>query len=92
MNTDGLINQVWSNKKPGVAVIGCGYWGTNYVRIFDRMPEAQLVAICDQRPERQQELKTEYPNVAVLGDLTETIQMSEVDVVIICTGATTHYA
>ena len=92
MNTDGLMSQVWSNKKPGVAVIGCGYWGTNYVRIFDRMPEAQLVAICDQRPERQQELKTEYPNVAVLGDLTETIQMSEVDVVIICTGATTHYA
>lgn len=91
MNTNA-IDQLWSNQKPGVAVIGCGYWGTNYVRIFDRLPEAQLVAICDQRPERQQELKVEYPNVAVLGDLSETIERPDVDVVIICTGATTHFA
>lgn len=86
-----MSDEQWNNKTPGVAVIGCGYWGTNYVRIFDRLPEANLVAICDMRPERQKELKSEYPNIAILGDLTETIEMPEVDVVVVCTGATTHF-
>src|SRR5437763_15295943 len=33
-----------SNTKPmGVAVIGCGYWGTNYVRIFNELTESRVV-------------------------------------------------
>src|SRR2546429_1077270 len=29
----------------GIAVVGCGYWGTNYVRIFHELVESRLVAV-----------------------------------------------
>ena len=30
-----------------VAVIGCGYFGTNHARIYEKLPNAQLMAVCD---------------------------------------------
>jgi len=26
-----------------VAIIGCGEWGTNYVRVFHELPDAKVV-------------------------------------------------
>ena len=33
------------------AVVGLGYWGPNLVRNLHELPEAEVVAICDRRPE-----------------------------------------
>ena len=41
-------------KTPGVAVVGCGYWGKNLVRNFDQI--GALKAICDLDEARLQEL------------------------------------
>ena len=30
------------NHQTHVAVIGCGYWGVNYVRIFSELPDARV--------------------------------------------------
>src|SRR5256884_6520734 len=40
----------------GIAVVGCGYWGTNYVRIFHELVESRLVAVCDGRADRLREV------------------------------------
>lgn len=34
-------------KMLNVAVIGCGYFGSNHARIFEKLPNANLVAVCD---------------------------------------------
>ena len=34
-----------SAKPVGIAVVGCGYWGMNYVRIFNEMTDARVVAV-----------------------------------------------
>lgn len=31
-----------------VAVIGCGYFGSNHARIYEKLPNAQLTAVCDR--------------------------------------------
>src|SRR2546422_6620048 len=53
-----------------IAVIGCGYWGTNYVRVFNELLDSRVVAVCDQRPERLQELAGVLPR----GDLAKHIR------------------
>ena len=47
----------------GIAVVGCGYWGTNYVRIFHELVESRLVAVCDGRADRLREVGSRFPGV-----------------------------
>ena len=81
------------NTRPvGVAVIGCGYWGVNYVRVFNELPNARVVAICDARSDRLQKIGKRFSNIALVTDLDELLARSDVDAIAICTGAATHFA
>ncbi len=80
------------SKQVGIAIIGCGYWGINYVRIFSDLPQANIRVICDQRRERLEEIGRRFPNVQLTTDLDEALGMDGVDAAVICTPATTHYA
>ena len=42
-----------------VAVIGCGTWGANHAKIYQRHPCTQLVAVCDTNAARAQALADE---------------------------------
>lgn len=75
----------------GVAIIGCGYWGVNYVRVFNELPEAHVVAVCDQRPERLREIGHRYPGVFLTTEIDEALAMPGVDAVVVCTEASSHY-
>jgi predicted dehydrogenase len=75
----------------GIAVIGCGYWGINYIRVFNELPHARVVAVCDARPERLQEVGQRFPGIQLATNIEEILGSHEVDAVIICTPATTHY-
>lgn len=74
------------------AVIGCGYWGMNYVRVFSELPECRLVAVCDQRPDRLREVSSRFPYVRLAKEVDEIVCDSEIDAVVICTEATAHHA
>ncbi len=77
--------------KLGVVIVGCGYWGVNYVRLFSELPRTQVVAICEQRPERLQEINKRFPNIYATSDLEEALALEGVEAAIISTTATTHY-
>lgn len=79
------------NKPIGIAIIGTGYWGINYVRVFSELGDARVVAICDKREDRLQEIGRRFPGVALLTDLDQVLEMGDVDAVVICTPATTHF-
>ncbi|HEX6386483.1 MAG TPA: Gfo/Idh/MocA family oxidoreductase, partial [Anaerolineae bacterium] len=55
------------------------------------LPESRVVALCDCRTERLQEVGRRSPQAVLTGDVEEVAQLTAVDVVVICTGATTHY-
>jgi len=75
----------------GVAVVGCGYWGMNYVRIFHELPDSRVVAVCDQRPDRLQEVARRFPGVYLTSQVNDAASQPGVDAVVVCTEATTHY-
>src|SRR5438105_1680812 len=81
-----------TNDPLGVAVLGCGYWGINYVRVLSELPDARVVVVCDQRTDRLREIARRFPGVALSTDVDSALSADGVDAAIVCTNATTHYA
>jgi predicted dehydrogenase len=86
------VKQNPSVVKPlGIAVIGCGYWGMNYVRIFNELMESRVVAVCDQSAERLNEVSRRFPGVYLTMQADDAASQRGVDAVVVCTEATTHF-
>jgi predicted dehydrogenase len=75
----------------GVAIIGCGYWGINYVRVFSELPGSRVTVICDSREDRLRDVGQRFPRAHLTTSLADALQLEGVDAVIVCTGATTHH-
>lgn len=75
----------------GVAIVGCGYWGINYVRVFNELPESRVVVSCDKREERLREIARRSPGVLLTTELDTVLQCDDVEAVVVCTEATTHF-
>jgi predicted dehydrogenase len=80
-----------SDVKLGVAVLGCGYWGVNHVRVFGEASRSRVVTACDTRQERLVELAGRYPDVKLATSVDVVLRDPDVDAVIICTDASSHY-
>lgn len=77
-----------SGQLPGVAVIGCGFWGRNLVRNFHRL--GSLQAVCDVDPLRLQELQDTY-SVAATSRVDDVLRMADVQAVAIAAPAAQHF-
>lgn len=80
-----------TDSRLGVAIVGCGYWGVNYVRVFNELSNAYIAGVCDQRTERLQAIKQRFPAIQTFENFKEVLAMDDVDAVVICTTAATHY-
>lgn len=74
-----------------VGIIGCGYWGKNYVRLFNEMLETNVSVVCDKNPQVERSICERYSNVAFTTEYDDVLNMPEVDAVVIATTATQHY-
>ncbi|PSR23103.1 MAG: hypothetical protein C7B47_16125 [Sulfobacillus thermosulfidooxidans] len=72
-----------------IGLIGYGYWGKHYARIFTSYPQSLLATIVDQDVSHRQLAQQRYPNVSVSATLDG---LSNVDAVVIVTPPQTHYA
>jgi len=77
--------------KIGIGVIGCGYWGKHYVRIFQELPQTQVVQASDLQDESLRIIHKFHPTVGLTRDYRELIKDQSIDAVIVCTPATNHY-
>jgi predicted dehydrogenase len=73
-----------------VAVLGCGYWGMNYIRILQELSEADAAIVCDERTSRLDEVARRYPNLPLTDNIEEALATEGVQAAIVCTQATTH--
>lgn len=79
-------------KKPlNVALVGCGYWGINYLRVLLDLPEANLQIVCDTGNHRLDEIKSRFKGVNVTNNLAEITHNKEIDAVVIATPSATHF-
>jgi predicted dehydrogenase len=75
----------------GVAVVGCGYWGVNYVRVFSELPDSKVVAVCDKRTERLVDIARRYPSIELTEDVADVFEHPDVEAVVIAAEATRHH-
>jgi predicted dehydrogenase len=79
------------SSKMRIALIGYGYWGPNYARVLNELPETCVTVICDAQRDRLERAASRFPNVALSSDLRETLRRSDIDAVVVSTPASTHY-
>ena len=88
------MNQVQEPTMPnqlGLAIVGCGYWGINYLRVFSELPSAHVVVACDSRPERLKEVAERFPRLSLTCDIDQALNSEGVDAIVIATPACAHY-
>ena len=71
-----------------VAVIGSGYWGRNLVRNFHQL--GVLACVCDRSPESLENVKNQFPEVAVSSSFEQVLGDDSIDAVAIATPAEMH--
>ncbi len=75
-----------------VAVVGCGRWGRNLVRVFASLEGARLAACCNSRDAgRLDELRSLYPGVETTQDFARVLDDPGVDAVVLATPDPTHF-
>ena len=78
-----------ADKKPKIAVVGCGYWGRNLVRNFYEL--GYLETICDTKESVLDEMKKKFRGVKNLKDVDLVLGDRAINGIVIATPAETHY-
>ena len=74
-----------------MAVVGLGYWGPNLVRNIHELPAADLVSVCDLRPEMLDKIGKRYPSVSTTTSFDEILNDASIEAVCIATPVATHH-
>jgi len=72
-------------KKLKFALVGCGHIGKRHLEVIMNEPTAELIAICDIRPEVLSKLQARYPGLLTFTDYDEMLTKIDFDVISICT-------
>ena len=75
-----------------LACIGAGYFARFHVEAWLRIPEVEVVAICDQESEKAEALAREFGIEKVYTNVQSLFDNESLDVVDIITPPNTHYA
>jgi len=70
------------NELVGVAVLGTGRIGGNYIDVVNNTPGAELKVVAEQRPEAAAPWEDKYPDVEFVTDYKAVLERDDVDVVI----------
>jgi len=78
-------------NKINFALIGCGYWGPNFIRVIQNSESAFLSQVCDTDENKMAGLKAKHPGLEFTGNLEDIIANPEIEAVVVCTPANTHF-
>ena len=75
--------------KPGIAVLGCGYWGKNLIRNFYQIGVLKLV--CDPSEAARARAREIAPGAKTTESFEAALGSPEIQGVVIATPAETHH-
>ncbi len=78
-------------KLDGIAVVGLGYWGPNWIRNLHQLRCARRLIACDLDAARCEHIEALYPGVATTASFEELLNDSGLDAMVIATPVSTHY-
>ena len=76
-------------EKVGFGIIGCGVIAPFHINGIKEVPQAELVAVCDEKEESAEKLAKEN-NVDYYTDYQEMLKRPDINVVCICTPSSLH--
>jgi predicted dehydrogenase len=79
-------------KPVSFAVVGCGYWGPNFIRNLESMDEAEIGWICDIDSDRLKKVHRRFPATAATLEIDDILNDALVEVVVLATPTSTHHA
>ncbi len=75
-----------------VAQIGVGYWGPNLLRNLVANSDCEVACVVDLSPERLSYVSSNYPHLNVSDEVSDVLEDSSIDAVIIATPVHTHFS
>jgi len=75
----------------GIGIIGCGYWGINYVRVFSELPNSQVIKACDLSEERLDRVRKRFPLVETCNSIHQLLDDPRIGAIVVATPSSTHY-
>jgi len=85
-----VIRTSTSERTVSVAVVGCGHWGRNHLRVFNELPLARVTAASDPSAPALDWTRRRYPGVRVTADPEAVARDPDVDAVVLACPATLH--
>lgn len=73
-----------------LGVVGFGYWGPNFVRVFRSLADCTLVGVADLRPEARAACGAMHPGLALFASAEELLAAG-IDAAVVATPASTHF-
>jgi predicted dehydrogenase len=73
-----------------LALVGFGYWGPNYARVLNDLPDAALTCVCDRNADRLTLVRHRYRSIDTCTDVEALFARADLDGVVIATPASTH--
>ena len=74
----------------GYGIIGCGVIAPWHAQSVKKIPDAELIAVCDIIPEKAEKLKTDFEVPNAYTDYKEMIARDDIDIVSICVPSGLH--
>jgi predicted dehydrogenase len=72
------------------AVVGCGVWGREILQTLSRLPNAPVVAVCDNYEAAFRRAKESAPNAETFTDFRKLLEKKEVQAVMVATPSHLH--
>ena len=73
------------------AIVGCGYWGVNDIRVLQEIPVVTLPGVCDTSAGRLEHLQQRFHLTRAWADLADALAVADVEAVVVATPSSTHY-
>jgi predicted dehydrogenase len=89
--TTGREEPRMSLRSVNIAIVGCGYWGVNYVRVLSKLPAATLRGVCDKDGGRLNDIVRRFHVRYTWNDLHDVLADDLVEAVVVATPSSTHY-
>ena len=74
-----------------IGMIGCGSWGSNWIRTLAALPDVELRWCCDLNEGLLARVKQQFPQVQTTANVRDVIGDSTLDGIVLATIAPTHY-
>jgi predicted dehydrogenase len=74
-----------------IGIVGCGKIADSHAAQIGRIPECEIVGVCDREPLMARQLSERFPIQQYFGDLNELLEKSRPDVIHITTPPQSHF-